>query len=169
MNSSKNISIIVAVAENLAIGINNKLLCYLPDDLKMFKKRTEANTVVMGRNTWISLPVKPLPHRKNIVISDRPEEVLEGAVMAYSIEQAIEEMHPYLENFIMGGAMVYKQFMPYANVLYITRIHGQFIADTYFPPILDEEWALVETTPHEADEKHPYAFSFEVYNRRFMF
>jgi dihydrofolate reductase len=167
MSSSKNISIIVAVAENMAIGINNKLLCYLPDDLKMFKKRTEGNTVIMGRNTWLSLPLKPLPQRKNIVLTDRADEVFEGAVMAYSIDQAEEEMHPYLENFIMGGAMVYQQFMPYANVLYVTRIHGQFIADTYFPEISDADWVLISSTPHEADEKHPYAFSFEVYNRRF--
>lgn len=165
MNFSKDISIIVAIAENNAIGNKNHLLCHLPDDLKMFKSLTQGHTVVMGRNTWHSLPFKPLPRRRNIVISDIPDEIYEGALKVRSIDEAIESMNAGEETFIMGGAMVYRQFLPLANKLYITRIHHTFEADTWFPEIDSSIWELRESTLHEADDKHLYPFTFETYKR----
>jgi dihydrofolate reductase len=166
MSVKKQISIVVAIGDNMAIGINNKLLCHLPDDLKMFKKLTDGRTVVMGRNTWFSLPVKPLPNRSSIVISDINGEVFEGAVVVNSIESAVEKMSPDSENFIIGGAMVYRQFMPLADTLYITRIHHAFFADTFFPEIRKDIWRLISTLPHDADERHPFTFTFEIYKRK---
>ena len=116
MNTSKPISIIVAIAENYAIGLNNSLLWHISDDLKRFKKLTSGHTVVMGRNTFYSLPIRPLPNRKNIVISDIIEPI-EGCTMAYSIEEAIEKMDSDNDNFIIGGGSIYKQFFPFAQTL----------------------------------------------------
>ncbi len=164
--TQKNISIVVAVDENLGIGLNNQLLCHLPDDLKMFKNLTKGHSVIMGRNTWFSLPLRPLPHRDNIVISDVDEDEYGGAAKASSIEESVALMHDEKENFIMGGAMIYRQFMPLSNKLYITRIHHTFDADTFFPEIRDDEWELIKSVRNEADERHKYAFSFEIYVRR---
>jgi dihydrofolate reductase len=161
----KDITLIAAVAENLAVGINNQLLCHLPDDLKMFKERTRGQIVVMGRNTWNSLPLKPLPGRKNVVITDVPNEQFEGAIAVNSIDAAYEEMRFRSENFVIGGAMVYKQFLPMAKKLYITRIHHNFIADAFFPVIDFSEWKKTSSEYHPEDERHPYAFTFEEYKR----
>jgi dihydrofolate reductase len=166
MKGKKHISIVVAVAEKMAIGNNNQLLCHLPDDLKMFKNLTAGHTVVMGKNTWHSLPFKPLPNRQNIVITDIKDEIFEGAISAFSIEDAISKMPDNEESFVMGGAMVYRQFMPLAGRLYITRVHHDFEADTYFPDIEEEVWSLVSAKDHASDEKHLYPFTYEVYERR---
>src|SRR5664279_2884229 len=102
----KKISIIVAVAQNNAIGKDNKLLWHISEDLKRFKRLTSGNTVVMGKNTFYSLPIRPLPNRTNIVITDVPGETIEGCVMAYSIEDAIEKCESVNENFIIGGGSI---------------------------------------------------------------
>src|SRR3972149_2923691 len=133
--TNKNISIIVAIAENNAIGKNNELLWKLPDDLKRFKKITTGHTVIMGRRTFESLPAGALPNRKNLVISDIPGEVFENCQMAYSIEEALALCDENEEAFVIGGGMIYKHFLPHARKLYITKVHEEFDADTYFPEI----------------------------------
>ena len=122
----KAISIIVAVASNGAIGLNNDLLWHIPEDFKWFKKHTFGNPVIMGRNTWESLPVRPLPGRLNIVISDNPNDSYEGCEIVGSIEESIEKMSDEKENFIIGGGSVYRQFLPLANKFYLTRVHREF-------------------------------------------
>lgn len=139
----KIISIIVAITENDGIGRNNELLCYLPEDLKRFKKLTSGNVVVMGKNTYLSIPKRPLPNRVNIVISDDANDKFEGCVMAYSIEEAIEKFDVEKENFIIGGASIYKQFLEFANKFYLTRIHAEIEADTFFP-VDFSKWKLIE-------------------------
>jgi dihydrofolate reductase len=136
------ISIIVAVAENLAIGKDNRLLWHISDDLKRFKQLTSGHTVIMGRNTWLSLPKRPLPNRTNIVITDNPDECFEGCEMVDSIEAAIAKCPPDEESFVMGGASIYRQFMPLADKLYITRVKKAFDGDTFFPEIDPENWKM---------------------------
>ncbi|MBE0652179.1 MAG: dihydrofolate reductase [Bacteroidales bacterium] len=162
----KNISIIVAVAKNNAIGKDNKLLWHLSEDLKRFKKLTTGHYIVMGKNTYYSLPNRPLPNRTHIILTDIPGEEIDGCVMAYSIEEAISKMHPTEENFIIGGASIYKQFLPHANKLYITWVHEEFDADTFFPVLDEKSWKIIskEDFP-DPDEKNPYPYSYVMYER----
>ena len=159
----KKISIIVAITENDGIGKNNDLLCYLPEDLKRFKKLTTANVVVMGKNTYFSLPKRPLPNRTNIVISDDKNDNFEGCVMAYSIEDAIEKMDNAKENFIIGGASIYKQFLEFANKFYLTRIHASIEADTFFP-VDFSKWKLIEKE-HIKHNQGEFDYSYLIYER----
>ena len=160
------ISIIVAIAENYAIGQQGDLLCHLPDDLKHFKQITSGCTVIMGKRTFFSLPRHPLPNRRNIVITDIAGEQFEGAEAAYSIDEAIRMADRDKENFIIGGGMVYRQFMPLADKLYITHIHHSWPdADTFFPEISPDTWKLTGAERHEADEHNPYAYTFAEYVR----
>ncbi len=161
------ISIIVAIAENNEIGRQGDLLCHLPNDLKHFKQITSGCTVIMGKRTFFSLPRHPLPNRRNIVITDIPGEQFEGAESAYSIDEAIRMADPDKENFIIGGGMVYRQFMPLADKLYITHIHHSWQdADTFFPAIAPALWQLVSSGRHEADEQNPYPYTFAEYVRK---
>jgi dihydrofolate reductase len=102
--------------------------------------------VVMGKRTYYSLPKRPLPNRVNIVVSDDRNDNFEGCIMAYSIEEAIEKCNEQSENFIIGGGIIYRQFFPFSNKLYITRIHKSFEADTYFPDIDPDKWIVIEET-----------------------
>ncbi len=166
MKQHKNISIIVAIDENNAIGKDNELLCHIPGDLQRFKKITMGHPVVMGRNTFESLPGGRLQGRKNIVISDDKNDNFEGCEMAYSIEAAIEKMDDTGENFIIGGGSVYKQFLPLSNKLYLTIIHKKFDADTFFPKINYAEWDEIEREYNPANEKHDFAFSYVTYKAK---
>jgi len=162
----KPISIIVAIASNYAIGKDNDLLWHISDDLKRFKRITSGHPVVMGKNTYFSLPFRPLPKRRNIVLSDVEGEKIEGCEMAYSIEEAIELMDAGQENFIMGGGSVYKQFLPLAQKLYITRVHQDFEADVFFPEIDENRWNLMEKTDMDAEKEGGFRFTYEIWERK---
>jgi len=159
------ISIIVAIAENNAIGKNNELLWHIPEDLKRFKKLTTGHTVVMGKNTYLSLPIKPLPNRRNIVISDNKSDNFEGCEMAFSIKEAINKFDQDKENFIIGGGMVYRSFLPLADKLYITKVHKSFDADTFFPDIDNSQWNLISETHHTLDEPVSLEFSYQIFTK----
>ncbi len=163
---NKTLSIIVAVAEDYGIGYQNKLLTHISADLKRFKEITRGHTVVMGRNTWFSLPNRPLPGRQNIVITNNPDEVFDGAVTVYSINEAISKCTEGEESFIMGGAMVYRQFFPLADKLYITRMHKTFTADTFFPEITPEEWEQTSNELIDNDLQAGLPYSFVNYWRK---
>jgi len=165
MNHVKPISIIVAITENNGIGKNNQLLVHLPEDLKSFKRITQGHKVIMGKNTYFSLPKRPLPGRINVVLSDIPGEQIGGCLSAYSIDGVIEKCDENQENFIIGGASVYRQFLPYAQKLYITKIHTSIEADTFFPEIDPLLWEVIESEKHFADEKHPFDYTFMIYKR----
>ena len=153
------ISIIVAIAENHAIGFNNDLLWHIPEDLKRFKRITSGHKIIMGKRTFESLPVRPLPNRTSIVISDDPKDVFAGCIMAYSIQEAIDHCSPDEECFIIGGGMVYQQFLPLADKLYITRVHERFEADVFFPEIDPEYWEEEKVeAPMDPDRKMNYSF-----------
>jgi len=162
----KPISIIVAIASNNAIGKDNDLLWHISDDLKRFKRLTSGHTVIMGKNTFYSLPFRPLPKRRNIVLTDVKGEQIEGCEMAYSIDESIELMDDSQENFIMGGGSIYNQFMPLAQKLYITKVHKDFDADTFFPDIDLSIWKLVESIDNEPEKEGSFSFTYEVYERK---
>ncbi|MCX6233819.1 MAG: dihydrofolate reductase [Bacteroidetes bacterium] len=159
----KNISIIVAIAENNAIGKDNQLLWHISDDLKRFKKLTSGHTVIMGKRTYESLPLRPLPNRRNMVITDIPGEIIEGCVMAYSIEDAIEKCDGDKENFVIGGGSVYRQFFEYANKLYLTKVHQAFDGDTFFPVIDFSNWKLMEEQHVDSGADNPFTYTYLVY------
>lgn len=155
----ENISIIVAIAQNFAIGKNNDLLFHLPDDLKRFKAITSGKTIIMGRNTLLSLPKWPLPNRRHVVISDVPGDKFEGCEIVSSIEKAVELVKNDSEAFIIGGGMVYKQFFPIARKLYLTLVYKDFDADVYFPEINYSEWNELSRTDLY-DEKNNFDYSY---------
>lgn len=160
------ISIIVAISQDHGIGKDNNLLWRIPEDMKRFKSLTMGHCVIMGKRTWESLPKRPLPGRRNIVLTDLPGECIDCSVTAYSIEDAISKSEGCKEIFIIGGGAVYRQFMPLADRLYITRIHRNAPADTWFPEISEKEWVAAEIEEHPAvsDEVPPY--SYIIYNRK---
>ena len=161
------ISIIVAIAENYAIGKKGDLLCHMPADLKHFKEITTGSTVLMGERTFLSLPKHPLPNRRNIVLTDVAGKTFEGAETVYSIDELVAKVSPEEEAFVIGGGMVYRQMMPLADKLYITHIHHSWEdADTFFPEIKADEWKLLSAERHEADDKNPYDYTFAEYGRR---
>ena len=156
----KNISIIVAIAENRAIGLDNKLLWHISEDLKRFKKLTTGHTMIMGRNTFLSLPNGPLPRRRHIVISDVPGEAFDGCEMARSIEEAVKMAGETDECFVIGGGMVYAQFLPVAGKLYLTRVHHSFEADTFFPEIDFTQWEANSSETVDAGGKNQYPHTY---------
>jgi dihydrofolate reductase len=160
------ISIIVAIAENMGIGINNDLLWHIPEDLKRFKRITSGHSVIMGKRTFESLPRRPLPNRRNIVMTDIHGEQIEGCEMAYSIEEAVAKCNPDEENFIIGGASVYMQFLPIADRLYLTRVHKSFEADVFFPEIDLSLWTLTSRVDFSASDINDFSYSNEIYDRR---
>jgi dihydrofolate reductase len=163
----KKISIIVAIAKNNAIGKNNQLLWHIPADLKRFKKITGGHQVIMGKLTYESLPVRPLPNRKNIVITDKPAETFEGCTTVYSISEALNFCNDQEESFIIGGGSVYRQFLPLCNKLYITLVNKDFEADTFFPEINREEWELMEREDVENDASLGFSYSFLTFEKIF--
>jgi len=158
------LTIIVAVADNFAIGKDNRLLCHIPGDLKRFKEITFGHTVIMGKRTWESLPNRPLPNRRNMVLTDQPDEVIEGCVMAYSIEDVMHKLATDTENFIIGGGMVYRQFLPLADKLLITRVYKSFEADAFFPEVTENEWVLESEEEHTEFEE--FRFSYQTWVRK---
>ena len=155
----KNISIIVAIAENFAIGKNNDLLFHLPDDLKRFKKITSGGTIIMSRNTLLSLPKWPLPNRRHIVITDKKDDIFPGCEIVFTIDDVIDKVKDEPEAFVIGGGMIYRQFYPVAGKLYLTLVHKPFEADVYFPEINFEEWNESERDDFY-DEKNGFTYSF---------
>ncbi len=161
------IHIIVATDRNMAIGYQNKLLFWLPNDLKRFKELTTGNTIIMGRNTFLSLPKGALPNRRNIVLSTRKDASFPGAETYASLEEAIKACKEDEKIYIIGGASVYKQALPLADVLCITEIDAEApAADTHFPTIDPSIWKENSRESHSTDEKHDYPYAFVEYIRR---
>lgn len=158
------ISIIVAVAKNGAIGKNNDLLWHISDDLKRFKAITSEHTVVMGKKTYESLPFKPLPKRENIVITRNKNIHFEGCTMANSIEEIVTKYATSEEEiFVIGGANIYEQFLPFANKLYITLVYKDFDGDVFFPNIDESIWKISEKSGILHDEKSDLDYAFFTY------
>lgn len=152
------ISIIAAVAKNRAIGFENKLIYWLPNDLKRFKALTTGHTIVMGRKTFESLPKGALPNRRNVVLSRTTKE-LPGCEVFPTLETALESCQPDEDVFIIGGARVYKQAIKFADRLCLTEIDDiPAEADAFFPDYSD--WLIAWKEEHEKDEKHAFNYAF---------
>lgn len=154
--------LIVAHARNGAIGIDGKLPWYLPEELKHFKRTTLGKPVIMGRKTWESLG-RPLPGRKNVVITRQADYVAEGACVVPTIEAALEAVKDEPVAFIMGGAQIYEQTLPLVKVAHVTVINADYDADAYFKPLDDEHWLLDEEQTFPATDAHPFSFSIRRY------
>jgi len=161
------VSLLVAAAEKNEIGKNNQLLWHLPNDMKFFKNTTWAMVVIMGRKTFESLG-KPLKGRMNIVITAQPGWKAENVTTANSLQDAIDKATKasYKEIFIIGGGEIYKQSMAIANSIYLTRVHANFDADTFFPEINQEQWKQVSNENFSKDGKHIFDYSFQKWVRK---
>ena len=168
----KTITIIVAIAKNNAIGKDNDLLWRISDDLKRFKKHTTDNTIIMGRNTYFSLPERKLefgktnalPNRQNIVLTDDKGEFFNGVDTVYSIEEAIEKAEHDI--FIIGGGQVYKTFLPLADKIYLTRVDEEFDADVFFPEIDYSDWLEEYTETIPVNDKNEFDHTFSILVRK---
>ncbi len=157
------ISLVVAVAANNAIGKNNQLLWHLPADLKHFKQITTGHTVFMGRKTFQSIG-KPLPNRRNIVIS-KSVKAIAGCEVVPSMEEALLLADKNEEVMVIGGAEIYTLALPKANRIYLTKVHHEFEADTFFPEIDPNQWQETQHEDFPADEKNPFPYSYITLNR----
>ncbi len=165
------ISLIVAAAENNAIGKNNQLLWHLPNDLKFFKNTTWGMPVIMGRKTYESIATEPLPGRINIVITRQQEfdPKKEDVWIVNTLEEAIEKAKTTdcNEIFIAGGGEIFRQAMSVADRIYMTRVQAVFgDATIFFPSINEGEWKLSSRHDFPADGKHAYSYSFQVWDRK---
>ncbi|MBR4534317.1 MAG: dihydrofolate reductase [Bacteroidaceae bacterium] len=172
------ISLIAAVAENGAIGFENKLLYWLPNDLKRFKALTTGHTIVMGRRTFESLPKGALPNRRNIVLSRNPDFQAPAVEVFASLEEVLrvveqtvaneteEGVRPDNEVFVIGGASVYMAALPLADRLCLTLVHDSpKAADAFFPVFDPQEWRVEHEERHDADERHAFPYTFIDYVR----
>lgn len=160
------IELIVCTGKNYEIGYENDMPWKreLPADLSYFRDKTRGKTVVMGRKTFESIVSslgKPLPDRRNIVLTTDTSFTYEGVEVIHHLDEMKEK-----EVIIIGGASLYEIFLPKADRLYRTRIEETFVADTYFPNINLDEWVCVKTETHKKDEKNAYDYAFEVYERK---
>ena len=153
------ISIVVAMAANRVIGRDKQLPWHLPADLKHFKETTMGKPILMGRKTWESIG-RPLPGRTNIVITRDEDYVAPGCVVVHSIEAALQAAGEVDEVMVIGGAEFYRQVLPQADTIYLTRVHRGFEGDTRFPELDEAEWEEVGRIDCKADEKNPHAYSF---------
>lgn len=158
------VSIIVAIAQNGTIGDKNSLLWHIKEDMRFFRTTTSGHAVIMGRKTFESLGSKPLPKRKNIVIT-RAERDFEGAFTAHSLQEAIAMAEGDEEIFIIGGAQIYAEALSVADRMYITRVERDYEGDTSFPKIDYSQWRLVSEQRYERGEEFDAPFAFLCYDR----
>lgn len=164
-NPTPNISIIVAVAQNYAIGKDNDLLWHLSDDLKRFKALTSGHAVIMGRRTFDSLPRRPLPNRRNIVLTHDESFSCPGVEVAHTIAQALALIADEEETFVMGGATLYSQFLPFTQKMYVTWVYQDYSADVFFPTIDGSVFRLVSSSEKQFDNAAQLFYSYAEYQR----
>ena len=159
------LALIAAIAQNNAIGYENKLLYWLPNDLKHFKELTSGKTIIMGSNTFRSLPKGALPNRRNIVLS-RTKTFFPGTEVFSSLESALNTCNENETVFIIGGGTLYNETIEMADELYITEIEDIPVNyDTFFPLISKDIWKPVSIEVHDKDEKHDYNYKFITYKK----
>ncbi len=158
------ISIIAAMADNRVIGIDNSLPWNLPADMKWFRQQTMNKPVLMGRKTFDSIG-KPLPKRRNIVISRDIALEIEGCEVVGTIDEALNLCADENEVMIIGGASFYEQMLPRANRLYLTLVHADIAGDAWFPELDFEHWREIQRTDHRADESNAFDVSFVILER----
>ena len=169
IHKTPHLNIIVAQAENRAIGLNGDMPWHLGSDLRRFKALTMGHPIVMGRRTWESLPKRPLQGRRNIVFSQSEDFAPEGAEVVHSVNDLFRLLHDCDDEvFIIGGGRIYNMLMPWVNRLYITWVHKEFPeADTYFPVIDLSEFTKINESDPMTDEKSGLEYSYAEYDRKY--
>ena len=158
-------SLIWAMADNRTIGIENRLPWKLPADMQWFREHTLGKPIIMGRLTFESFGAKPLPGRRNIIISRNADYQTEGIEVVGSLEEALQRVAQTEEAMIIGGMSIYQQALPQADRLYMTLVHTEVEGDAWFPDFDLSEWKEVKREDHEADDKNPHAYSFVILER----
>lgn len=159
------ISIIAAIGKKNELGKKNALLWSLPADMKHFRETTKGHTVIMGQKTFESIG-RPLPNRRNIVLTQDKNLKIDGVEIVYSPEEIENLLDENLENFVIGGGMIYKLFIDKADRLYITHVDATFPdADTFFPEIIPVVWNEISHEEHKKDSLNPFDYTFSVYER----
>jgi dihydrofolate reductase len=159
-----SISFIFAMDRNRAIGVNNKLPWHLPADLKFFRLTTTGHPILMGRKTYESIG-KPLPGRRNVILTQNPEFLAEGCEVVHSVEEVVKTFRNE-ELFVIGGAEVFNLLATDVDKMYVTYIDHEFEADTYFSEMDMSAWTLVSSEQGEKNEKNPYDYYFRIYERK---
>ena len=159
------ITLIVAVADNGVIGRDNTLPWHLPEDLKRFKRLTMGKPMIMGRKTFESIG-KPLPGRLNIVVTRDTNYRREGVVVVHGVAAALETAADAPEVMVIGGADLFHLFLPRAGRIHLTRVHGNIDGNVIWPALDLRQWEVIERERHEADERHAYAMTFEMWEKR---
>lgn len=158
------LAIIVAMDEQRLIGKDNDLPWKISADLQYFRRTTMGKPIIMGRNTHESIG-RPLPGRQNIVISSQQNYKAEGCDVVHSIDDALALCHDAEQVMVMGGASLYQQILPLADFLYLTRVHASLDGDTWFPEWSEQDWQLISSEDHQADENNEFDYSFQLYQR----
>ncbi|MGB5403018.1 dihydrofolate reductase [Robiginitalea sp.] len=163
----KELILIAAAGESNELGNNGDLPWHLPDDFKHFKQKTTGHTMIMGRKTFDTFP-RPLPNRMHIIITrDQTYKVAcENCRVVYSLEAAMEAVSQNDKVFVIGGGEIYRQALPFATGIELTRVHGTFEADTFFPEIDPKHWIQTGSTHHPADQKHAHPFTIQTFVRK---
>lgn len=160
------LSIIVAVANHRAIGKDNRIPWYLPEDLKRFKQITSGHTIIMGRKTFESIG-KILPNRKHVIVTKEPIDTKSSQIETV---KNIEELEPYIssceECFIIGGESIYRQLLPFVSRIYLTKIYVTVDADTYFPVLSKKIWKIVKKEKGITNQQNPYSYYYLIYERK---
>lgn len=158
------ITLIAAAGENNELGKDKDLVWHLPDDFKRFKRLTTGHYIIMGRKTFETFP-NLLPNRTHVIITRKKDYAPKDAIVVHSLDEALQAAKDDPQPYIIGGGEIYKLSMEVADVIELTRVHGHFDADTYFPEIDEQQWKLVASEEHPADERHNYAFTYLTYER----
>ncbi|MBR6441237.1 MAG: dihydrofolate reductase [Bacteroidales bacterium] len=172
-STTPNLSIIVAVAQNWAIGKDNDLLWHISDDLKRFKALTGGHTVIMGRRTFDSLPKKPLPKRRNIVLThdtafryEVPPTASGTLEVAHSVPALLKMVEGEEETFLIGGATLYRDLLPFVQRMYVTWVYRDFEADVFFPKIDPSAFRQISLTDRMTDPESGLEYAYAEYVRR---
>jgi len=163
--STPSLTLIAAVADSGVIGWDNALPWHLPEDLKHFKRQTLGKPVLMGRKTYDSLG-KPLPGRQNIVLTRDPNYHRDGVSVVHDIDAALRVAGDAPEVMVIGGAELFRTLQPRAGRVHLTRVHGSIVGDVFWPPLNPRDWQLTASESRAVDERHAYAMTFEVWDKR---
>jgi len=158
------LSIIAALSHHRVIGKDNQLLWHLPNDFSWFKKVTMGKPIIMGRKTYDSIG-KPLPGRRNLVITRNADLSIQGCEIVTSIQQALDATKDDEEVMVIGGAHLYEQFLPHVDRLYLTLVDANLDGDVYFPDYTSMNWKEIRREEHPADDRHAYPYSFVVFDK----
>ena len=164
VNSSKEIILIAAAAENNVLGKDNKLIWHISEDLKRFKRLTEGHSIIMGRKTFESMP-KALPRRKNIILTRNKEYKAENALIAHTAEEALALTGDDPTPYIIGGGEIYSLFLLNADIIELTRVHKSFEGDAFFPEIKSDEWKLLSSENNQSNDDKTLTYSYLTFKK----